>query len=112
MEAMLLVSYSLILDIEGTATAGLHPSYNKEGTVNLNNKRQLNNHVILLIEAYTVNIMNYNDPRNSSTTRKAFALAAGTPLSYDVGYKKDLGKARLDEWIKMINKGWPLQERI
>ncbi len=27
------------LDIEGTATAGLHPSYNKEGTVNLNNKR-------------------------------------------------------------------------
>jgi hypothetical protein len=51
--------------------------------------------------------MNYNDPRNSSTTRKAFALAAGTPLSYDVGYKKDLGKARLDEWIK--RKGFEKQ---
>ncbi len=87
-----LVNYALTLDVEGTAARGLRPSRDGEGTIELSNKKQLDSHGQLLIVVFAVNSMGYNNPQNSKATKKAIALAAATLVSYDLGYKKVLGK--------------------
>ncbi len=41
---------------------------------------------------------------HSKATRRTIALAAATLVPYDKGYKKVLGKTRLEEWIKQLEQ--------
>jgi hypothetical protein len=99
-----LVNYALTLDVEGTAACGFRPSHDGEGSVELMNKKQLDSHGRLLIVVYAVNSMGYNNAQNYIATKIAIALAAATIVSYDLGYKKVLGKIRVNEWIRMIEQ--------
>jgi hypothetical protein len=48
--------------------------------------------------------MDYKNPMHSKATRRTIAIAAATLISYDKGYKKVLGKTRLEEWIKQLEQ--------
>jgi hypothetical protein len=92
------------LDIEGTAARGFHPVQNGQDAVILNDKKQLDGHSRVLIVVHAINSMDYKNPMHSKATRKTISLAAATLILYDKGYKKLLGKTRLEEWIKQLEQ--------
>jgi hypothetical protein len=76
----------------------------RHDAVILNDKKQLDGYSCMLIVVYAMNNMDYKKPMHSKATRRTIALAAATLISYDKGYKKVLGKTRLEEWIKQLDQ--------
>jgi hypothetical protein len=99
-----LINYALTVDVEGTAAHGFRLAQSGQDAVILNDKKQLDGHSRMLIVVYAINSMDYKNPMHSNTTRRTIALAAATLMSYDKGYKKVLGKTRLEEWIKQLEQ--------
>jgi hypothetical protein len=73
-----------------------------EGNITINSKKQLDSKARMLIVMYTCSLMGYKDPMNTKAAKERIVTVASTLVCYDLGYQKEMGKTRLDIWLKEI----------
>ena len=90
------------LPVAETTAAGYRPERNGADGIELHERKQYSNNERATVTITATNLLGWH--RNLSKQAKEWiALAACSAVSYDLGFKKEVGKKSLEKWLQQID---------